>query len=128
MVITIALYVLAWRPMAAPHLAAQAVHRAIDEYDRLGADSFLEKTGTVTPRSTLSLWKIADTTKKAIAGVAHRYGDALQVTASGQQVFRAVVRDPEDPMSRTLVARQLDMPLTELTLTNLQIPEREATR
>jgi hypothetical protein len=46
----------------------------------------------------------------------------------GPAVVRAVVRDPEDPMSRTVVARQLDVLLTELALKTRQIREREATR
>jgi hypothetical protein len=46
----------------------------------------------------------------------------------GPAVVRGVVRDPEDPMSRTVVARQLDVLLTELALNTRQIRDREATR
>jgi hypothetical protein len=56
----------------------------------------------------------------------------------GPAVVRSVVRDPEDPMSRTVghkepldpaqYARQLDVLLTELALKTRQIREREATR
>ena len=49
-----------------------------------------------------------------------------RLTASAA-VVGAVVHDPEDPMSRMVVARQLDVLLTELALKTRQIREREAT-
>ncbi len=47
---------------------------------------------------------------------------------SSAAVVRAVVADPEDPMSRRVVTPHLDVLLTELALKTRQIREREATR
>src|SRR5262245_29727730 len=59
--------------MPIPTLSAEAVRRALDEYDRLGADGFLAKYGYGRAKEYVVERNGRRYDSKAIAGVAHGY-------------------------------------------------------
>jgi hypothetical protein len=83
--------------MAVPNLTAEAIRKAIQEYDELGAERFLAKYGYGHAREYFVVVDGRRYDSKAIAGVAHGYldgsGGALRTNQfSGD-------RDNDSPMS-----------------------------
>jgi hypothetical protein len=70
-----------------------AVLSAIEEFDRLGQERFLELYGFAAAREYLLLFKGRKYDSKAIAGVAHKYQFPKQGALSGDSFSGGVASD-----------------------------------